>query len=170
MYRPVRFCGVTWVAVPRMLVARLVVGAILLLGALVLVVAIVVLSFRTTPAPWYFYPLFALGLAVWLAFAVSTGAAGVFVRQDGVVVVNPFHVSSLRWDEIERFSLDESLRSIGLTIGLVHRRAGGSTMLWGIRPLVYGLWPMPWDSWAKRQGEEAISFLNKTLTAHTKPT
>jgi hypothetical protein len=168
MWRPVRFRGVTWVSVPRMLVARLVVGLIMVTGALTIVVSVIVLSFRIEPASWYFYPLLALGVGAWLAVAVSIGAAGVFVRKDGVVIVNPLRVLSLRWEEIDRFSLDESMRSIGLTVGLVHRRARGSTTIWGIRPAIFGLWPMPWDSWAKRQGEEAISFLNQTLASHVK--
>jgi Bacterial PH domain len=86
--------------------------------------------------------------------------AGVYVRESGVVVVNPFGVSSLRWDEIERFSLDESLRFVRGPIGRVHRRGGGSTMIWGIRP--FG------DPYGKRQAQEAIAFLNQTLASHAK--
>lgn len=157
---PVRFRGVTWVAVPRMLVARIVVGLIMVTGALAIVVAVIVLSFRNEPESWYFYPLFALGLAVWLAFAALIGGAGVYVRESGLVVVNPFGVSSLRWEEIERFSLDESLRFVRGPVGRVHRRGGGSTMIWGIRP--FG------DPYGKRQAQEAIAFLNQTLASHVK--
>jgi hypothetical protein len=70
---PVRFRGVTWVAVPRMLVARLMAGLFMVTVALAIVVAAIVRSFRIEPAPWYFYPLLALGLAAWLAFAALMG-------------------------------------------------------------------------------------------------
>jgi hypothetical protein len=70
---PVRFRGVTWVAVPRALVARIVVGLIMVAGALTIVVATIVQSFRIAPAPWYVYPLLVLGLAAWLTFAALIG-------------------------------------------------------------------------------------------------
>jgi hypothetical protein len=157
---PVRFRGVTWVAVPRMLVARLVVGLIMVTGALVAVVTSIVQSFRNEPESWYFYPLLVLGLAVWLAFVALLDGAGVYVREVGVVVVNPLWVSSLRWDEIDRFSLDESPISARYFIGRVHRRGGGSTMLWGIRPFS--------DPYGKREAQEAIDFLNQVLASHVK--
>ena len=161
MSGPVRFRGVTWVASPRMLVARLVTLLFMVAVALTMLVAAVVQSFTREPESWYFYPLLVLGLAAWLAFAGLFGGAGVYVRESGVVVVNPFRVSSLRWSEIERFSLDESVRFVEGPIGRVHRRGGGSTILWGIRP--------PGDPYGKRQGQEAIAFLNQTLASHVKP-
>jgi hypothetical protein len=158
MAGPVRFRGVTWVAVPRALVARLVTGLFMVAVALTLVVNAVVQSFRIGPAPWYVYPLLALVLVAWLAFGALIGGAGVYVRDSGVVVVNPFGITSLRWAEIERFSLDDIRKSLGLIIGRVHRRAGGSTMIWGIRP--------PGDPLGKSQAHDAIAFLNQTLAAH----
>jgi hypothetical protein len=162
MAGPVRFRGVTWVSAPRSLVATVVVGLFMVAVALTLVVNAIVQSFRIGPAPWYVYPLLVLGLAGWLAFVGHALTLGVYVRESGVVVVNPFRVSSLRWEEIERFSLDDDprLRSLGLNFGRVHRRAGGSTVIWGIRP--YG------DPLSKRQAHEAIAFLNQTLAAHGK--
>lgn len=156
---PVRFRGVTWVSAPRSLVATLVVGLIMVAGSLTIVVSVIVQSFRNEPESWYFYPLFALGLAVWLAFVGHALTFGVYLRESGVVVVNPFHISSLRWDEIERFSLDHdpSLRFLALNFGRVHRRGGGSTRIWGIRPF---------DSYSRRQAQEAIAFLNQTLASH----
>jgi hypothetical protein len=158
---PVRFRGVTWVSAPRSLVATLVVGLIMMVaGPFTIGVSVIVRSFRGEPEAWYFYPLFALGLTVWLAFVGHALTVGVYVRESGVVVVNPFHASSLRWDEIERFSLDDDprRRSLGLNFGRVHRRDGGSTTILGIRP--YG------DPASKRQAHEAIAFLNQTLAAH----
>jgi hypothetical protein len=159
-FRPVRFRGVTWVVEPRGLVGRLVVWLLMLAVALTMVVGAIVRSFRGEPEAWYFYPLLVVGLAAWLGFAALIAGAGVYVREGGVVVVNPFHASSLRWDEIERFSLDDDprLRSLGLNFGRVHRRDGGSTTILGIRP--YG------DPRSKRQAHEAIAFLNQTLAAH----
>jgi hypothetical protein len=158
---PVRFRGVTWVAVPRGLVARIVVGLIMVGGALTILVGVIVQSFTREPESWYVYPLLVLGLAVWLAFVGLVGGAGVYVRESGVVVVNPFGVSSLRWEEIECFSLDDdpSVRSLGLNFGRVHRRGGGSTMILGIRPF---------DSYSRRQAQEAIDFLNQTLASCAK--
>lgn len=160
MRGPVRFRGVTWVVVPRALVARLVIGLILVTGALTMVVLVIVQSFRNEPESWYFYPLFALFLTVWLGFAALIGGAGVYVRESGVVVVNPFGVSSLRWEEIERFSLDESVVFVEGPIGRVHRRGGGSITIWGIRPFS--------DPYGIRQAQEAIAFLNQTLASHAK--
>jgi hypothetical protein len=157
---PVRFRGVTWVAVPCMLVARLLAGLFMVTIALTMVVAASVRSFRNEPEAWYFYPLLALGLAAWLAVAALIGGAGVYVRDSGVVVVNPFGVSSLRWQEIERFSLDERLIFVRGPIGRVHRRGGGSNLIWGIRPFR--------DPYGKRQAQEAIAFLNQTLASHVK--
>jgi hypothetical protein len=136
-------------------------GLLMVTGALTVVVLVIVQSFRREPESWYVYPLLVLGLAVWLAFVGLVGGAGVYVRESGVVVVNPFGVSSLRWDEIERFSLDDdpSLRSLGLNFGRVHRRDGGSTMILGIRPF---------DPYSRRQAQEAIDFLNQTLASHVK--
>jgi hypothetical protein len=161
MSGPVRFRGVTWVAAPRMLVARIVVGLIMVTGALAMVVGVIVQSFTREPESWYIYPLLVLGLAAWLAFVGLVGGAGVYVRESGVVVVNPFGVASLCWEEIERFSLDESPIFVQGPIGRVHRRGGGSTMIWGIRP--FG------DPYGKRQAQEAIAFLNQTLASHGKP-
>jgi hypothetical protein len=93
MSGPVRLRGVTWVAVPRMLVARIVVGLIMVTGALTILVGVIVQSFTRGAESWYVYPLLVLGLAAWLGFAALMGG----------VVVNPFGVASLRWDEIERF-------------------------------------------------------------------
>jgi hypothetical protein len=159
---PVRFRGVTWVSAPRSLVATLVVGLIMVVGPLTIVVLVIVQSFRIGSASWYFYPLLVLGLTVWLAFVGHALTLGVYVRESGVVVVNPFHVSSLRWDEIERFSLDDDprLRSLGLNFGRVHRRGGGLTRILGIRPF---------DSYSRRQAQEAITFLNQTLASHANP-
>jgi hypothetical protein len=157
---PVRFRGVTWVAVPRALVARLVTELFLVAVALTLAVNAIVQSFRIGPAPWYVYLLLAVGLPAWLAFGALIGGAGAYVRDGGVVIVNPFGVASLRWEEIERFSLDDSRKSLGLTVGRVHRRGGGSTMIYGIRP--------DGDPRSKRQAHEAIAFLNQTLAAHGK--
>ena len=70
---PVRFRGVTWVVVPRMLVARIVVGLIMVTGALTIIVLVIVQSFRNESESWYFYPLLVLGLAAWLAFAALIG-------------------------------------------------------------------------------------------------
>jgi hypothetical protein len=77
---PVRFRGVTWVAVPRALVARVVVGLIMATGALTILVLVIVQSFRREPESWYVYPLLVLGLAAWLAFVGLVGGAGVYVR------------------------------------------------------------------------------------------
>jgi hypothetical protein len=126
-------------------------------GALTMLVAAIVQSFTREPESWYFYPLLVLGLAAWLAFAALMGGAGVYVRESGVVVVNPFGVSSLRWNEIERFSLEDSPIFIHGQMGRVHRRGGGSTILWGIRP--FG------DPYGKRQAQDAIAFLNQTLAS-----
>lgn len=158
---PVRFRGVTWVSAPRSLVATVVVGLIVGAGPLTVVVLVIVQSFRAGRESWYFYPLFALGLAVWLAFVGHALTLGVYLRESGVVVVNPFHVLSLRWDEIERFSLDDdpSLRFVALNFGRVHRRDGGSTRILGIRPF---------DPYSRRQAQEAIAFLNQALASHAK--
>jgi Bacterial PH domain len=141
-----------------MLVARLVTLLFMVAVALTMLVAAIVQSFTREPQSWYFYPLLVLGLAAWLGFAALIGGAGVYVRESGVVVVNPFRVSSLRWDEIERFSLDESPKFVRGLIGRVHCRGGGSTILWGIRP--FG------DPYGKRQAQEAVAFLNQTLASH----
>ena len=156
-----RFHGVTWVAAPRMLAARIVVGLVMLTVAVTMLVAAIVQSFTREPQAWYFYPLLVLGLAVFLAFAALMGGVGVYVRDSGVVVVNPFGVSSLRWDEIERFSLDESRSFVKGPIGRVHRRGRGSTILWGIRPFD--------DPYGRTQGREAIAFLNQALASHAQP-
>ncbi|HEX8858684.1 MAG TPA: hypothetical protein VGC06_06240 [Actinomycetes bacterium] len=148
-------------AAPRMLVARIVVGLIMVTGALTMVVGVIVQSFTREPEPWYVYPLLVLGLVAWLAFVGLAGGAGVYVRDSGVVIVNPFGFTSLRWDEIERFSLDESPTFVQGPIGRVHRRGRGSTMIWGIRP--FG------DPYGKRQAQEAIAFLNQTLASNGKP-
>jgi hypothetical protein len=50
---PVRFRGVTWVAVPRGLVARIVVGLIMVGGALTILVGVIVQSFTREPESWY---------------------------------------------------------------------------------------------------------------------
>jgi len=141
-----------------MLVARLVTLLFMVAGALTIFVSAIVRSFTDEPESWYFYPLLALGLAAWLAFAALIGGAGVYVRESGVVVVNPLGVTSLRWNEIEHFSLDESLILVRGPIGRVHRRTGGSNMIWGIRP--FG------DTYGKRQAQEAIAFLNQALASH----
>lgn len=158
MAGPVRFRGVTWVAAPRMLVARLVILLFMVTGALTILVNAIVQSFRKGPESWYAFPLLVLGLAAWLAFAVSLGAAGEYVRDSGVLIVNPVWVSSLRWQEIERFSLDEGLIFVRGPVGRVHRRGGGSTLIWGIRP--FG------DPYSRTQGQEAIAFLNQALASH----
>ena len=155
---PVRFRGVTWVAAPRMLVARLVILLCMLTGAVTMLVAAIVQSFTREPQSWYFYPLLVVGLAAWLAFAVSLGAVGVYVRESGVLIANPVWVSSLRWQEIERFSLDESRIAVKGPIGRVHRRGGGSIIIWGIRPFA--------DPYGRTQGQEAIAFLNQALASH----
>jgi hypothetical protein len=162
MRGPVRFRGVTWVGTPRALVARIVVGLLMVAAALTILVGVIVRSFTVEPESWYFYPLLVLGLAAWLAFVGLLGGAGVYVRESGVVVVNPFGVASLRWGEIERFSLDDdpSWRSLALNFGRLHRRGGGSTMILGIRPF---------DPYSRRQAQEAIAFLNQTLASHVKP-
>jgi hypothetical protein len=103
MRGPVRFRGVTWVGTPRALVARIVVGLLMVAAALTILVGVIVRSFTVEPESWYFYPLLVLGLAAWLAFVGLLGGVGVYVRESGVVVVNPFGVTSLRWGEIERF-------------------------------------------------------------------
>ena len=157
----VRFHGVTWVAAPRMLVARIVVGLIMVAGALTILVGTVVQSFTREPQSWYFYPLLVLGMSAWLAFVASLLAAGVYLHERGVLIVNPVWVSSLRWDEIERFSLDESRSFVKGPIGRVHRRGGGSTILWGIRPFD--------DPYGRTQGREAIAFLNQALASRTNP-
>lgn len=158
----VRFHGVTWVAAPRMLVARIVIGLIMVSGVLTIVVGSIVQSFRNEPQSWYFYPLLVLGMAAWLAFVGSVLAAGVYLHESGVLVVNPVWVSSLRWDEIERFSLDDnqSMRRLALNFGRVHRRRGGSTIIWGLRPF---------DPYSRKQAQEAVIFLNQALESHTNP-
>ena len=158
MAGPIEFRSVTWVAAPRMLVARLVVGLFMLTVAVTMLVAAIVQSFTREPQSWYFYPLLVLGLAAWLAFAGSIGAAGVYVRESGVLIVNPVWVSSLHWQEIERFSLDESMMFVRGPVGRVHRRGGGSTLIWGIRP--FG------DPYGRTQGQQAIAFLNRALASH----
>jgi hypothetical protein len=144
-----------------MLVARIVVGLIMVTGVLTVLVGSIVQSFRNglEPQSWYFYPLLVLGMSAWLAFVGSFLAAGVYLHESGVLIVNPVWVSSLRWDEIERFSLDDnpSMRRPGLNFGRVRRSGRGSTMIWGIRP---------WDSYSTRQAQEAIAFLNQTLASH----
>jgi hypothetical protein len=159
MSGPVRFRGVTWVSAPRSLVATVVVGLILMVGPLAVAVLVIVQSVRIGSASWYTYPLLALGLAVWLALVGHALSLGVYLRESGVVVVNLFHVSSLRWDEIERFSLDDdqSLRFLALNFGRVHCRGGGSTRILGIRPF---------DPYSRRQAQEAVAFLNQTLASH----
>src|SRR5574341_1319408 len=155
---PVRLRGVTWVAAPRMLVARLVIGLFMVTVALTIVVGTIVQSFRNEPESWYFYPLLVLGLAAWLSFVALLGGAGVYVRESGVVVVHLFGVLSLGWNEIERFSLDEGPIFVQGPVGRVHRRGGGSTTIWGIRPFR--------DPYGMRQAQEAIDFLNQTLASH----
>jgi hypothetical protein len=161
MSGPVRFRGVTWVSAPRSLVATLVVGLILTVGPLTIVVLVIVQSVRIGSASWYDYPILVLVLTVWLAFVGHALTLGVYVRESGVVVVNLFHVASLRWDEIERFSLDDNprLRHLALNFGRAYRRHGRSTAILGIRP---------YDPYSRRQAQEAIAFLNQALASHVR--
>jgi hypothetical protein len=69
----VRLRGVTWVASPRMLVARLVPLLFMVAGALTMLVAAIVQSFTREPESWYFSPL----LLEAIAFLTQTLASQV---------------------------------------------------------------------------------------------
>jgi Bacterial PH domain len=76
-----------------------------------------------------------VGLLVAMGGAFAIGGvratrAGVVADRDGITVRNPFTAKRLRWDEIDRFSVE----AYGPTsIAYVHLRDGTAVRIWGIQ-------------------------------------
>lgn len=98
------------------------------------------------------------GLALGWFLVGRVALAGVQVREDGLVVRNPFVRRLLPWSEIAGFSLGRYAAFTGL--GLASLRDGSRVPLFGIRAVESAFNP------GDRQAQRLIESLNAALAAH----
>jgi hypothetical protein len=81
--------------------------------------------------------------------------AGVLAREDGILVRGPFREHSIRWDEIESFSI--ARYGVLSRLGQARLRDGSRVPLFGIQAIESAFNP------GDRQAQEIIALLNERL-------